>query len=314
MNDVKVYVTKNKYERDFHVLFDDIVKQLYMHDCRVEIIHADVISPADFINIPLHDCEIFIDYDGKFKALSFMDYHSYLSDFFAAGLRNNNLARKEHDTLLVSQIKSPYTIWTDSYIETVPCKVLGGIYTPQLPFIDFELLRTKRQQLNKIDKFVFRGNITGLPRNVIQFLESSQYYSGTNTYGPMEYFENILQYKVGLCIPGAGEICHRDIEYMAMGIPMMKFEYMSNLVPPLIPDVHYISIPRIDEHPFEGERSGKQEYADLYLKRFLEVKDDLKFLEFVSNNAMEYYDKYLHPRTRVKHIFDLWELPFYAVE
>lgn len=314
---IKVYYLKNPQQtRDFHILWEEIINQLKLHPFELVVNDSGKFSVADFENMELWDCEMLVEYNGMFKGISLADYQFKLSEFFI-GPAESHLAhltpRAPHDTLIVAQRGSPYTVLSEErIISQLTCKVIDGIYTPQIPFIDFEPLRNKRKEITEfIDKFVFKGNVGSLPRNVVPYLESSEWYSGTQTYEMMEYLEEVIKHKVGLCIPGAGEICHRDIEYMAMGVPMMKFEYVANLNPPLIPNVHYISIPRIDNHPFLGERSGKQKYADLYIKRFLEVKDDKEFLNFISKNAMEYYDRYLRPSVRVKHIFDLWELPFY---
>jgi len=48
-------------------------------------------------------------------------------------------------------------------------------------------------------------------------------------------------------------------------------------------------------------------FAEKYISRFLEVKDDDDFLNFISKNARNYYEKYLHPLTRFNHILNLIE-------
>jgi hypothetical protein len=309
---IKVYVINNHYNRDFHALWDDIIEQLKKSGRPVEIIRDAKISPADYIDLELYDCEILVEIDGMFKGICFADYHGPLSDFFSAGVRwPNNTPRTENDILLISHGKSPYTIWDADMLSKVKCKILDGIFLPQLPNIDFYVYRELRKHVTPIDKFAFMGNVNSLPRAVVKFLVPSEHFINLPAVNPDDYFRTIINYKVGLCLPGAAELCHRDVEFLAMGVPILKFEYMANLTPPLIPNYHYISIPRIDNHPFEGERLGEQPYADLYIKRFLEVKDDMEFLNFISKNAMEYYDTYLSPSVRLKYIFKLWELPFY---
>lgn len=311
---ITVYYKKTAQQnRDFHVLWEQIINQLKLHSDEVRVVQSGTANIESFGPIEIFDCELLLNYNGKFKGITLSDYHSDISKFFAAGVRDViGDARTEQDTLLIAQGGSPYQIWSeDNTKNSVKCKVLGGIYTPHSPHINFEQFRVRRNRSELIDKFVFKGTVESLPRKVVPYLQKSQYYSGTDTYDMMSYLDVVSQYKVGLCIPGAGELCHRDIEYMAMGVPMLKFEYITNLSPKLVPNVHYISIPRIDTHPFEGERSGEQKYADLYIQRFLEVKDDKDFLQFISKNAIEYYDTYLRPEVRVRHVFNLWELPFY---
>jgi hypothetical protein len=310
---IKVYYKYNSLRnRDFHVLSEQILEQLNKHPGNIQVYPMGCLEIENFGNIELFDCELLVEYDGTYKGISLSDYHSDISKFFAAGVYDSKPKRNEHDTLITPQGMSPLQLWSETYVRSnIRCKIVGGIYTPTMPDINFDKFRDYRKSVDLIDKFVFKGSVETLPRKVVPYLKKSEYYSGTDTYGMEEYLTVVAQHKVGLCIPGAGELCHRDIEYMAMGVPMLKFEYIANLTPKLIPNYHYISIPRIDSHPFEGERSGEQEYADLYIKRFLEVKDDKEFLKHISNNAMAYYDTYLRPEARVRHIFNLWELPFY---
>ena len=311
-NDINVYAIENNYTREFHYMWDDIVEQLRKTGRKVNYIRNTKISPADFVDLEMIDCELLVEIDSTYKGISFCDNHGPISDFFTAGVRDNNTIRTEKDTLLVTHGKSPYTAWAEERVcSSVKCKVLEGMFMPQVHGTDFTVYREFRKNNTPIDKFAFLGNVYSLPRVVIPYLIPSEHFVLKETIGnPLEYFAEISKYKVGLCIPGVAELCHRDVEFLAMGIPYLKFEYVANLTPKLIPNYHYISIPRIDSHPFEGERMGKQEYADLYVKRFLEVKDDTEFLQFISKNAMEYYDTYLHPNVRIKHIFNMWELPF----
>jgi hypothetical protein len=43
-------------------------------------------------------------------------------------------------------------------------------------------------------------------------------------------------------------------------------------------------------------------------KRFLEVKDDKEFLNFISRNAREYYEKYLSPESSIDYTLKLLDL------
>lgn len=126
-----------------------------------------------------------------------------------------------------------------------------------------------------------------------------------------EYLELAIKHKIGLSISSMAEIAYREIEYMACGIPNMHLKYLTKLDPPLIPDYHYISV---DRTGFEiGPRfdlAGGPKYIEAYVKRFLETKDDKEFLEFISNNAREYYLKYCSPENRLKHILNKLEINF----
>jgi hypothetical protein len=116
-----------------------------------------------------------------------------------------------------------------------------------------------------------------------------------------EYLKHAINYKVGLSLSSLAEICYRDIEYMAIGLPMLRLEYMTPFNPPLIPNYHYISIPRDGfEWSTNADRAGGDKYVEAYKNRFLEVKDDKDFLDFITKNAREYYIDYCSPYNRIK--------------
>jgi hypothetical protein len=131
-----------------------------------------------------------------------------------------------------------------------------------------------------------------------------------NQLMPIEdYLKQAIEYKVGLSISSNAEICYRDIEYMAVGVPMMRIEYFTPFDPPLIPDYHYISIPRGNFGCSAREdRIGGEAYIEAYKKRFFEVKDDKEFLDFIVKNAREYYINYCSPQNRVNHVANRLEL------
>jgi hypothetical protein len=124
-----------------------------------------------------------------------------------------------------------------------------------------------------------------------------------------DYLKYAINFKVGLSLSSLAEVCYRDIEYMAIGLPMLRLEYMTPFDPPLIPNHHYISIPRdgFEWSPI-ADRAGGDNYVEAYKNRFLEVKDDKEFLEFITKNAREYYINYCSPQNRVAHVMNRLEI------
>jgi aminoglycoside phosphotransferase family enzyme len=88
---------------------------------------------------------------------------------------------------------------------------------------------------------------------------------------------------------------------MALGVPFIRFEYTTEFMEPLIPNVHYISVDRPNDlfDWMKLDRLGEKHHAELIIKRYLEVKDDDEFLNLISKNAKEYYNKYLSPSSSV---------------
>jgi len=294
-------ITKN-----FHLVLENISLYLkkYHNATIITKNNDDPILIGDH-NVTITDAHLLIYYPETdvLKAIEFSDKTSPLVGLFI--LRNN-----PNDLLVYSQ-------HADLELSNFNFKLKTSIYVPNEPYFDLDSFYVKRLlQTDLIDKFFFRGNINGCDRRAVHILENEELFCGGESNDIKLYFNEAIQYKVGLSIPGVGELCYRDIEYMAVGIPMMRFEYITQLNPLLIPNYHYISIDRIDteeDKSFNGgvvhrERVAEQRHVDAYINKFKEVKDNKEFLEFISKNAREYYEKYLHPITRLQHITDILEL------
>lgn len=149
---------------------------------------------------------------------------------------------------------------------------------------------------NYTDKLFFRGsNLESRP--ILQYFDSKILIGPNYIGGSDPYFEEAIKHSVGLSVAGRGEFCYRDIEYMAIGIPMIRFEYRSELYYKLIPNYHYIAIEYPNDMPrnngLSTDRLGLKHHAELLENKFYKVIKDKDFLNFISNNAKKYYDKYL---------------------
>jgi hypothetical protein len=265
------------------------------------VVHEDT---ADKMNFTMNDrefyiseCELVLDLETHVIAVTFLDNASNLLDLIRH--RNNPL-----DRLIYSQ--------PDNAAEDIWDRLIRGVYVTQDPTINLEMYYDLRKvKTSFIDKMVFRGNYTGVGRGSIDHLMGSKYsdvFDGPHGLNPAQYFHNLIQYKVGLSLPGIGELCYRDLEYMAIGLPMLRFDYEHPLNPPLIPNYHYISIPRPENFPWLVERTGSAEIAQMYVDRFNEVKDDTAFLAQISTNAKQYYEEFFSPRVRVQRVLSLMGL------
>jgi hypothetical protein len=123
---------------------------------------------------------------------------------------------------------------------------------------------------------------------------------------PSFYFEDLITHKLALSVDGRGEFCYRDVECFGIGIPIIRFEYVSKFNSPLIPNYHYISIPRPDD--MDLYRLGNENHAKLLEERYYEVINDNEFLEFISKNAKQYYDDNFSLEKKIKNTFNLLNL------
>ena len=245
----------------------------------------------------LLECEYVIEFEdtGEIYIMSVSDDLTYAT----LNEKNNPLVKK----VLISQFdreKIKSHVGSD-FID----KYSPWIYFP-CTIDDLEFFYEKRKTIPQfIDKMYFRG--TSISDRPIVTHFNTNYLNGyTPIGGPNTYFEDLINYKIGLSIAGRGELCYRDIEYMALGIPMIRFNYLSELNPNLIPNYHYISVNRPEDLIID--RLGNESHSKLIEERFLEVKGDYEFLNFVSKNARQYYSDHLSRENRVNHTIKLLNL------
>jgi hypothetical protein len=120
------------------------------------------------------------------------------------------------------------------------------------------------------------------------------------------YFYDMINHKIALSVDGRGEFCYRDIECFAAGVPIIRFEYESVFYNNLIPNYHYISIPRPNDMVMY--RVGEEHHAKMLEQRYYEVINDTEFLNFISKNARKYYENNCTMDVSVKNTFNLLSL------
>ena len=98
---------------------------------------------------------------------------------------------------------------------------------------------------------------------------------------PIErYFEELTNNKICLSLNGAAEICHRDIEVFSARSALLRPKLELQFHNKLIPDYHYISF-EMDNDPIVLNKN--------ILNRYNEVKDDIEFLKYISENGYQWY-------------------------
>jgi len=294
-----------RYYRNYNLFWDDLTEKLknkyevtenryykFANEHRFEVkLKNQTCDKGEFL---LLECEYVIEFEdtGEFYVMSVSDdlSHATLNE------RSNPLLKK----VLISQFNKKQI---NNHVEEInQHKYSPWIYFP-CTVDDLEFFHQKRKSTESfVDKMYFRGTSIE-DRPILTFINKEHFNGYRIIGGPTEYFNDLINYKIGLSVAGRGELCYRDIEYMALGIPFLRFNYLSQLNPNLIPNFHYISVERPQELLID--RLGNESHAKMLEKRFLEVKDDKDFLDFISNNARKYYETYLSRENRVKHSLSL---------
>lgn len=263
----------------------------------------DAICKIEEFNCEVPDCEMVIhDSDeDSFKVLSFSELRTGSWDKILAPRNNKN------DILITTH---GHSNWGFDYLlkRDWNFKIYNHLVYTFDPRCNYDFYYRQRQLLQEsdfIDQMYFvsttkRGDEVELQKHP---LVSNRHPCQTTD----RYLSNIIKYKVGLSLSGSTyEICHRDIDYMAIGLPMMRLEYVHPYDPPIKPNFHYISIDRLpDMRPHQRfDCAGGEKYRELYINKFKEVKDDKEFLKFISNNAREYYNNNISSKNRMKNILN----------
>lgn len=303
---------QTRYIRYFHFFCDALITELkktydveehrYTTDASISPIHIKL-QGGSVDNFYMDDSDIIIENEkNQFVIFTATDI---ITPPLLLEKNNPNLKKVFISQYYSENVKA--NVKDDNiYIE----KYSPWIYFPHST-INLEPFFHKRKYItNFIDKMVFRG-VTA-HRQIVNYFSKDIMDGPEFLNSELEYYEDIIKYKVGLSTGGRGEFCYRDIEYMAIGIPFLRFTYQSKMLPGLIPNFHYISVDVPDDLPVDPHRDnmphdsrGTEQHAELLSKRFLEVKDDRDFLEFISRNARIYYETYLAPVQNVKYTISL---------
>ena len=307
--------TTKKY-RYYNIFFDklvetlkekfDIIENRYFIDGHKERYPIKLLYDEQNTNVShstlMLECEMILEnYDTKqLKVLSVSDYFTHAN----LGLFNNEVAQPYISKILLSQFNRRL-IQDHCYNKPIDSVYSPWIYFPSNLY-DLNELYNKRQKISSlIDKFYFRGS--GLEhRPMIKHFNQQLFYGG----GPIGNFESYaneaIQYKIGFSCAGSAQFCYRDIEYMAMGIPMLRFEYTNEMNPLLIPNFHYIAVQPPMQHT--AELNTTEEHSQLIEQKFLQIKDNIDFLQYIASNAREYYLNHIYGFNGVTHTLRLLDI------
>ncbi len=169
---------------------------------------------------------------------------------------------------------------------------------------NYEAFKEYRKAIQLDSRLYWRGSLynSGVPeeylgvRKAIELLPDltapEELYFGLYPISFDQYLQEAVRFKLVLSIGGGGgcvcgDFCFRDIEMYGLGIPTIRPVYAVTAVQPLIPDVHYISVPAEFDNTYRY-RKPEQLARDI-LKRYREVIQDRDYLDEVASNARNWY-------------------------
>jgi hypothetical protein len=258
----------------------DVIEDTYFIDANKRNYVIDLLETK---NVSLLECEMIIEnvQTKEFVVLSVSDVITssvlnHQSNILCKKILFAQFDKKEIDKHLINKdYEIKYSPW---------------IYFPSNVFDIDGLYNERNKYKNYIDKIAFWGTSIH-DRTILNYFDERVLDWGLPIGEFYGYAKRLIKYKVALSISGRGEFCYRDVENFGMGIPIIRFEYVNKVYNELIPNYHYISIDRPDDLVFD--RTGNENHAKLIEEKFIKVKDDIDFLNFISKNARKYYEDYL---------------------
>jgi hypothetical protein len=278
---------KDNYSADLVIGSTDEVKKL----ARVEEYNCDV-----------SDCELLV-HDSSNDTFKLVSFSESATSAYVNVIRGRN---SKNDIVVGPHV---FANWggTGGY----DFKSKTAVLFAYSPHVDPKSYYAKRRLLvlqdSILDKMYFRCT-TG--RGSEHLLHESEYVNERHPGMQYElYLANAMKYKCGISIAsGSYELCHRDIEYMSIGLPMLRLEYIYDYDPAIKPGHHYISIDRGNfTNRQNDEHLGGEDYVKAYIDKFLEVKDDNNQLLEISSNAYDYVTS-VSGVNRINHFLNLIEL------
>jgi hypothetical protein len=174
------------------------------------------------------------------------------------------------------------------------CLYQGPPLTKVRPYTYFEcrprlfqrLLRRLRRAAKGHDRLYFRGRDYG-PRGRIVARLADLLGPTPADLAARDYYLDLAPARVGLSLPGQGEVCYREIEYFGAGVVAVRPRLRNSFHDPLVPGTHYIAV---EARPRRDGRNAA-EVADAVRAAYERHRGDHEFLARVARNAMAWYDR-----------------------
>jgi hypothetical protein len=171
-------------------------------------------------------------------------------------------------------------------------------YNPYFDCCYDEMLKIKNNQTEKEKKLYFIGwmwdfrkkMVENINRNDILIIDKNH---NNQNLDYLEYLNKMSKYVAALSLPGGTEICNRDIECFAIGVPVIRPHIQTIYPDPLIPNYHYINCYHSCDYSLDGNPKylSYDDFKENLLYTWDKVKNDQEYLDFISKNASKWFYK-----------------------
>lgn len=176
----------------------------------------------------------------------------------------------------------------------ISCPVDGEKYADM--YYEKNLINSKRIIPEKLwykatDPYSFKKYI---------YENDKRFYFETGRSTIEDFIKNMSKYKIIMDISGIGGNSCRLVQGMGLGLAVIRPKVKVLADNPLIPNYHFIEVD-CDDYSNSQDYNKYKELADAYIDKFEEVKNDEDFINYISKNAREYFDK----NCRIENFIDL---------
>lgn len=181
---------------------------------------------------------------------------------------------------------------TGAHKDTVFFKRNNVEYTPSsycCRSVNGEKFITESVRLqSKVTQLYFRGNLYLFRKYLSNDNRFNIYNTYFNNLDEIEYLKELKDNYISLSLNGTGEICHRDIESFGTYCTVIRPELTVKFHNELLSNYHYIGVPVSDLYHLTTQQFY-YEFSNRVYEKYMQIKDDTKLLQNISNNARKWY-------------------------
>ena len=245
--------------------------------CKYEI---NLIESKNYLGLSNNACIIFEHASGCFKAIDLSD-------------------KSDLDTMecheLIKQDKCDFVLKCQYDSSKKISKLRPFFYFEKHSAKSFsnslEKLRSIEKKYNKI---YWRGTFYKHRKKIIEPLKDLLNDNFDKCIDFRSYYKELASYHLALSLPGGGNSCHREFECFGIGTVVVAPKFKNNYYVPLEPNKHYICIEKC------------KNVSDAIRSRFLSIQESE--INYIRENALNYYDTYIRFEKSISWIANLLEL------
>lgn len=157
------------------------------------------------------------------------------------------------------------------------------------------LLNCRNESKKNIEKIYFNGAAHGIRENIINAISNYEFFDLRVKSNPeyfrekRDYYKELNDYKFGLSLNGAANICYRDLELFGLGVLNIRQPLRSKTYNPIVKDVHYkefITNEFVDTIINKGDIGTKIKNLEKDIKDFYENKE----YDYMINESLEWFN------------------------